>query len=351
MFYKEKMVIIKDIVGNLNLFRIKEQEIVQHIFNKLENSTCECVVSKGVYVDFNATIDNENQIYIIYQDMSFNLILLLLKEEQIENIKLTSEPIPEVYNIDIMVKDRELHIFYCISLLEEGKKYRIYHHHYDGNNWDTHIVDEIKVGEVLNPMDIISYDEKLIMVYHGRQEDSIIYMKSFDLTNKKWENRIKLTRDSSRLLYLDTLLIENKLHIVYCQYDDNLRVKYERFDIGDKIVKDIDEILSNDENIMYPTIIYYDDKLWVVWLEYENIISRYSKDNGTTWSPIYSWENLKHKEIVRFKYIDKFNEEGNFLDYSFGTIRPKIEFIGFGSVKNTVEIPLKKKNFHPIFRF
>ena len=31
MFYKEKMVIIKDIVGNLNLFRIKEQEIVQHI--------------------------------------------------------------------------------------------------------------------------------------------------------------------------------------------------------------------------------------------------------------------------------------------------------------------------------
>ncbi len=122
MFYKDKMVIIRDIEGNLNLFRLVQHDLVQYIFNKLDNSIQERVVSKDVYVDFNASIDNKSQIYIIYQDMSFNLTMLLLKGDEVENIKLTKESIPEVYNLDMMVEDGNLHIFYCISLTEGSKK-------------------------------------------------------------------------------------------------------------------------------------------------------------------------------------------------------------------------------------
>ncbi len=181
------------------------------------------------------------------------------------------------------------------------------------------------------------------MFYHEKQEYNTIYRRSFDLTNKKWEDRIKLTNNNHRILYMDTLLMGNNLHLVYCQYDDNLTVKYERFNIDDEIQKDMDMILSNDGNIMYPTIIYYDNKLWVIWLEYENIMSRYSEDDGITWSPIYLWGNFKQKEIVRYKYIDKFSDDRNNLDYSFGTIKPDIEFVGFGFIENAVKVPLKKE--------
>ncbi len=53
--------------------------------------------------------------------------------------------------------------------------------------------------------------------------------------------------------------------------------------------------------------------------------------------------NFKQKEIVRYKYIDKFSDDRNNLDYSFGTIKPDIEFVGFGFIENAVKVPLKKE--------
>ena len=132
-----------------------------------------------------------------------------------------------------------------------------------------------------------------------------------------------------KLLYIDMLLIENKFHIVYCIYDENLVVKYERFSYDNEINHDNEEIISNVGNAMYPTLIYYEDKLWIVWIENENVMSRYSIDQGITWSPIYLWKDSKTKEIVRYKYISNTGNINNILDYSFGTIQPDIGFMGF----------------------
>ncbi len=347
MFYKNKMVIVKDIESNIIIFRLVDQNIVQYTFYKSENLNKECVVDKEIYMDFDVSIDRENNIFILYQDMSFNLILTILRGEQIENIKLTKEAIPETYNLNIIVKNDSIHIFYCISLTQNRNTYRIYHHYYDGNCWNTHIVDEIYSGEVLNPFKIVECDKGLLIAYHDKQENSIIYINFFNITNKKWGKKLKLIDNNQRLLYLDMLLRDNKLHMVYCQYDENLVVKYEKFNIGDKIVKDVNEILSNEGNVMYPTLIYYEDKLWVVWLEYENVMSRYSKDDGTTWSPIYLWKGSRQKNIIRYKYIDKFSYSKDILDYSFGSIKPHIEFIGFGNIEDAIEVPLKK-SLHPL---
>jgi hypothetical protein len=350
-FFNDRMAIVSDSLNNISLFRLVDGEIIQYYFDINTKYVSKKKIANKVFLEYNVAIDEENYIYLLYQDMSFNLILTLLKNGEIETIKLTEEPIPEVYNLDIIINEKEPHIFYCILLSKAENKYRIYHHYFNGVDWITNIVEEIKVAKLLNPMKIIKNDTKLILGYYDKEEEENIYIKNFDLKNKKWGEKLQLTNNPTQMLYIDFLLVKGKLHLTYCQYDGNIIVKYERFNYKDNLVeKEKEKILSNEENAQLPTLIFYEDKLWVVWIEYENIMSRYSTDNGTTWSPIYLWNESKTNDIIRYKYCDLSNERENILNYSFGKIYPHMTFVGFGPLENTTEIPLKKKTSLKILR-
>ncbi|NLJ78889.1 MAG: hypothetical protein GX329_05965 [Tissierellia bacterium] len=98
--------------------------------------------------------------------------------------------------------------------------------------------------------------------------------------------------------------------------------------------------LSNPENPQHPTIIYNNGRLWVSWVEYDNVMSCYSEDMGSTWSPILMWKESKGADIVRYEYRGK-QPDDTILDYSFGNIGQEIDVMGFGPTKKTIEIPLK----------
>jgi hypothetical protein len=336
---------VSDSLNNINLFKKSDKKIVKHYFNNITQTVSETIVAEEVYLEYDVSIDNEDYIYLLYQDMSFDLYLTLLKDNDMETIRLTGEPIPQVYYLNMISNGKEPHIFYFVLLSEAENRYRIYHHYYDGKDWLTNIVDEIVVRELLNPMKIIKNHKELIIAYYTKVEDEEIYIKSFDLNKEKWGEKTKLTTDGAHKLYLDIILRKDKLNLLYSQYEEgNLVVKYEKFNYKDGVVKkETEEVLSNPENPQYPTLIYHDEKLWAVWVEYENIMSRYSVDNGNTWSPIYLWNESKGNDIVRYKYCKAYQGEESILNYSFGTISPDITFIGFGNIDNTTEIPLKKK--------
>ena len=50
--------------------------------------------------------------------MSLNLILTLLKDGRIEDIKLTKEAIPEVYNLEIIMTD-ETYTYFIVSRFQK----------------------------------------------------------------------------------------------------------------------------------------------------------------------------------------------------------------------------------------
>ena len=340
-YYNEKLSLISDSNNNIDLFRLVDGEIVQYHFNYNKQSFSEKMVAKEVFLEYDASIDKEDYIYLIYQDMSFNLIMTLLKNDKLETIRLTGEPLPEIYYLNIIIDDKEPHIFYFVLLSE--KKYRMYHHYFNGIDWITNTIDEIVV-DLLNPMGIFKRDKEVICAYYNNIEEQDIYMRIFDLQKKEWGEKSRLTNNGEKKLYLDILIKDLNLHITYCQYDEgNLVVKYERLIYEDgKIEREIEVTLSNPENPQHPTLIYYEDKLWISWIEYDNVMSRYSEDMGSSWSPIYMWQESKKNDIVRYKY-SKVSEEKDILNHSFGKINPDISFIGFGPTENTIEIALKKK--------
>lgn len=342
MIYTDNnLILMEDSLDNLYSFFLNNGNISSYYFEREKNKVREKKISEGILKDYDVSIDDKDNIFIVFQDKNYHLVLMVIEKENTKKIILTEEPIPEVFNLNIKILNNKPHIFYCVLL--EDLKYRIIHHYYNGKDWTTNIVEDIKVNQILNPVKILKDKEGLKLIYYNKKKTEEIYCKNFSFKRWKWENSVKLTENPTIKLYLDSLIIGEDLHLVYCQYEKNLVVKYERYNCNNNIIiKEIDMELSNRENIRWPILIYYEGSLWVVWVEYENIISRFSLDNGNTWSPIYLWQGIKNKDIVLYKYITN-KKNRNLLNNSFGTIGNNINFVGFGTLDNAIEIPLKKK--------
>jgi len=342
-FLTDKWTIARIDLNNMLLVRIIKNEIVLESIMKDIKENSKEVLAREVLEEYDLAIDSPNHIYIIYQNKEMDLILTTIKNKKVEEVKLTSSPITEVFNLNIIVKDKKIHIIYQIRIQNKEKNYRIDHYYYDGIRWTNYVIEETLAKKALNPLKCISIGDKILLSYYN--SDNSIVLKEFNLDKLEWTGSINLVNTINDKLYLDMLKIENTIHLTYCEFvDGNLIVKYEKSSYHDgEIKKDIGKSISNEGSPYNPTLIFYKQKLWITWIELDKIMSRYSEDNGHNWGPIYMWNNSKKINFVRYKYLDMITEEDIVLDYSFGEIYPEISFMGFGPTDKAIEIPVKKK--------
>lgn len=342
-FMTDKWTIAKFDLSNMILVRKSKDEIILEVIVGNQNNNSRKVLAKDVFEEYDLDIESPNHIYLIYQNREMHLMMITIKDKKIEEVKLTSKPISEVFNLYILEKNKGIHIFYQIKISEEKDNYMIEHHYYDGSKWKSYLVDEIIVNRALNPLSIISTEDKLIASYYS--SGNSIELKEFNLNILEWGKAIKLVTTMNDKLYLDMIKIEKDIHLTYCEFiDGNLMIRYERLSYDDsEIRKDIKVDISNEGSPHNPTLIFYEDKLWITWVELDKIISRYSVDNGQNWGPIYMWNNSKTIDFIRYKYLDMIPEEGIRLNYSFGRIHPEVSFMGFGPTDKAIEVPIKKK--------
>ena len=57
------------------------------------------IIARDVLEEYDLGIDIMNNIYILYQSKEGHLVLNVLKEKKKEEIQLTSEPLPEVFEL------------------------------------------------------------------------------------------------------------------------------------------------------------------------------------------------------------------------------------------------------------
>ncbi|GFN34221.1 hypothetical protein [Tepidimicrobium xylanilyticum] len=350
-YYKDRLSLILDSYENIDLFRLSKGNIIRYHFDRKIKGSKEEHIIKEVFEEYDVTIDEQDTLYIVHQDRDFHLILTLIeKNKRPESIKLTKDPILGIHYLNLFLIENMPHIIYAIPIPKGEKRYRIYHNYFHNGEWLTSIIDRIESKELLKPVEIFNHSNKIFLAYYDKMEEEEIYIREWDKKGNKWQGKIKLTDNKEDKLFLDLVVIESKIHLTYCQYQEgNLVVKYERFNYQYGLaIREVEKILSNPENPQDPILIYYHGKLWVIWVEQDRVHSRYSEDLGNNWSPIYLWNDSIGKTIVRYKYF-KLNEADKILNYSFGKIEPEIEFIGFGTLENITEVPLKKKGY-PVFK-
>lgn len=346
-FYDENFSIIEDSAGDIYNVEWKDGKIHLMHFNRTIEEIERKEILKDVIEGYDVIIGRDNIIYIIHQGIDNHLYLSYIQDGDVLVTCITESPITITYNLKLLLVGDEIHIFYQLLIDKLNKVYRIFHTTYGNNCWNVEMVQDIKVKDVLNPINVFKQEEKIYIVFYDLVETEELFIKIYDNIKHIWSEKIRLTNDYCMKLYLDTLLDEDYLHIVYSKYiEGNFGISYTKYNIRDielKSIKYENKILSNVENGYYPTLIKYGSRIWVTWLEYDNLISRYSLDNGENWGSIYLWKESKHVDFVRYKYCENApKDDYRKLNYSFGKLYPDITFMGFGPLDNVIELPLKK---------
>lgn len=343
-FYNDKWTIAEIASNNTILVRKSKKNILlERVVGDISINSRE-IIAKDVLEEYDVGIDPKSNIYILYQNREGHLILNILKEKKKEEIQLTSEALSEVFELNLIVKDKMIHIFYIIRISDEEMKYSIYHHYYYENKWNDSVVEEINVKKVLNPIRLEKTKNDILLLYY--RDDKKIEIKRFDIEKLEWNSKVTLVDTENDKLFLDVINMDDVIHVVYGEFiDGNLVIKYNRFlyDNGE-YEKAGEQYVSNEGSPSHPNIIFYEDKLWITWVELNKIISRCSEDKGENWEPnLYMWNQSRDIDFVRYKYLTMIPKENTLLKYSFGSIYPEVTFMGFGPIDNVVEVPIKKK--------
>lgn len=342
-FFNQPSLIIHEESGHLYNFAYRNNQITYNHFQKERRKIKEKIINHKATKDFDGGINSYGEIYLICRNID-NRIILLSSHRDYTHSRLIVEGEKNAENLSACVVGDDIHIFYLTPLDREHKKYRINHCYDLGDGWINQELDTINKIDLLNPIHSTVIGDEIYLLYYdvilGLEQ---IFIKAYNLKSKVWSDSIQLTIGGNRKLYLDGLIRENgKIQLAYCEYiEGNLIVKYQEYKIDGNNYKKIKEKdISNPGNCQFPTLIYHGKVLWICWVEYNYVASRYSEDNGNTWSDAYLWNESKTEDIVRHKYISNINN--NILNYSFGNAY-NLSFIGFGNLKNTKIIPIKRK--------
>lgn len=340
-YLNQKSYIITDSKGNIN-YLYWENGDINCIIYKLNKKPVKRVISENSNIEFDVTIDSSDTIYILAQHYDGNLKLYYYENESWTENVLAEKINYKILNLNLITIENNLHFLYCVNTKENT--YKIYHHYLSHNQWITNELGSITTKLVLNNFSLIKKDKDIILTYYDLKGNSEqIYIRTFNIGEGKWSKEIKLTNSLNDKLYLDSLIDEKgNFHICYSEYiNGNFEIIYKKFDIDN--MKEISSFnLSNPSNCSYPTIINYKEKLWICWIEYNHLVSCFSDDLGNSWSNPYLWKESKRINFLRYKYIDNSKVKYKF-NYSFGKEPPDLSFIGFGSLKDTEEIPLLNK--------
>ncbi|MCR1897566.1 hypothetical protein NSA47_00990 [Irregularibacter muris] len=340
--------ILQDSLGNLENFTYRNENISYYSFNrqlgKVENRT----ILHQATPEFDADINSAGEIFLVCKKKYGDVILLSNHKGFSEAQIVVESNQQDIYNVNIYLIGKDIHIFYCIGLDTNKNQYKIVHKFGNHDHWVTNEVCQIVTRDILNPIQILKGKDEIILGYYDVIEEvEQLFIRTFNFEKDSWSEGQQLTHSQANKLYLDMLIMKkDQLHITYSEFTEgNLIIKYEKFKREKSIyVKHKEQDISNPANSTHPLLVYFNDKLWIAWSEYNYIASRYTEDLGETWEDAYLWKDSKSEDILMYKYKSCFEDtHGEYqLNYSFGRAS-NFSFIGFGGLENTRVIPIKHR--------
>lgn len=350
-FAHQNSVLLYDRSKNVYNFRWDEDKIIFTYFDKkLEKYHTNTLIEEST-IEFDGVIDEEDHVYVIYQNQNGVMALKTLEDGTWNTHLLGEFNHLKIANLNLIMHNKNLHIIYCIPVSEDNRKYKIYHHYYDDPEWKTLEVGTIQKKNVLNPFQIVHQKNKILLgFYDVVDHEEQIFIKEFDFENHQWKGAIQLTSSFEDKLYLDMMMPNHEtLDITYSEYHEgNLVIKYEKHRLQEtKSVKVLETILSNPSNCSSPTFVLNDKSLWNIWTEYDQVYSSFTTDEGLTWSSPYVWKESKDEIFFRHKFQtnDSMINAYYQLNHVFGKGYPTFSFIGFGSLDKVMEVPIKQKKY------
>lgn len=324
-FYNNKVVAGEVLSDGIYLIRIVKGQIHMDYIKESSNSFTKVVLANDVEIEFDVDLDGKF-LDVVYINKNHDLIIFNAHEGLEDSMILENLKNKTFYLYLLNIEDYK-NIFY-MQRTENKYIYKIVHLVVGKKSITKKIVDKVETYEIINPFRVINDGMNLIIAYYYKNQ---VCIKGYDYSSHSWSSSITLT-DNRNKLYLDIMKNRDILHLVYCDYEDErFRIKYERFVIKDDfILKEREVNITDLGNNTDPMLILVLDTLWITWRESNEIISKYSNDNGLTFNETIRWEDTKKMDLVKYKYITDIKNEKTIIQQAYGTINKDIRFVGFG---------------------
>lgn len=329
MFFHDKVILVNEENSAISLIRKIKNEIILQYYDKESTEMVQEVICNDVLGDFDIDYYKED-LYIVYKDRSKQLALVNLNEKEMKKTIVSDEIVGGTFELNLINLDGSKNIIYIEENPGGQLSYNIKHIFIEDGKIKDFLVDMIETHYFINPLKIIKDNNNLIIAYYHQNQ---ICIKAFNGSLKTWLAETIIT-DNKNKLYLDFIKTGRYFNLVYCDFhDENFSIKYERYLVdNDYIAKDVELDISDYGNNTDPILIYHHDKLWIVWKGTEQLLSKYSEDNGKTFSDLNLLNISKSVDMVKYKYLNNKIEEGNMIHNSYGSYYPEISFMGFHSL-------------------
>lgn len=335
--------IVRKANGDILTFYIKDKNLFLREFkykDKLNNSNQ--IISNVFDNEFDIKIDDTDKIYGICVIENGEVAYLYTdKDNNIKHRKLFDYDnkryvlkYPYIKKIDLSI-----HIIYYIQDISDNRIWSIINHYFDGSSWIESNIDFIVSFPIINSF-IITCKNNMLNIFYLNLIGGIeeVFFSRFSPLTKEWSKPLQITNTNNKKIYLNVLQDEmNFYHITWSEFvNENLVVKYTNCYLKEDMLDKTNIIsLSDPSNCSFPTIIKTGETLWDIWVQMNKLYRSYSFDYGKTWSKASVDSESIDIDFIRYRFIsNNYDDLINFkLCNTFGTIYPKISFIGFKNIK------------------
>ncbi|AOY76970.1 hypothetical protein [Clostridium formicaceticum] len=330
--------IVKNSKGEIYNIYLNENKQIEYIVANTMNQweKKHTIFHEAIY-SFSVDIDKFNQIHIISLSTKGVLRYHSFKSNQWIHQELAdcSKYSSEIYYPSIKILHNKVHIFYYFHYKKHANICSLIHLVKTEEGWSKKSLIDITFREIINPFHLMLHDKKMHILFGSLDgKCTQIYLTSYDTSLGQWNHPLKITESTIDKVYLSGIIDErNTLHIAWSDYDEKgLAVQYTSYNFNRNKEDTLILSLSEKSNASFPLLLFYKNILWCTWTQMNKLYSCYSKDRGKSWSlPLLSKES-QGIHYKRYRYISSGQDEqqGILCDFLYGTLYPKIQFIGFG---------------------
>ncbi|MGB9810056.1 MAG: hypothetical protein ACPLSA_08490, partial [Caldanaerobacter sp.] len=237
--------------------------------------------------NFDACIDDEGRLNVIYLNSQNELILLTLVQG-IWNKKILyshKEKDTHLDNFHFFIKNKTVHIFYTSTNLKKPYETLLLHHKWD-KNWTGGVITLIK-GPVSFPFyEVYVEDEKNIHLLYTTSEKGKMQLFYMFYSNNSWSPK-NLISETEKIFYPSLVIDDEKnLHFLWGEEDIIQEIKYRKKTPGSWPKGSFTPpfTLSYSVGIDALHLIGIEKNLWGIYMQKGEFFAFISSDNGNSWS-------------------------------------------------------------------
>lgn len=249
---------------------------------------------------FYVTEDYNGDINLIYQDITGNIILCILRDDNLiyRNLFYIKHSLITPINIKGFFSNKDFKLIYNL----DSNSNKIYFRN-SCNTYSKIIYNEkndIDINyNILNGEDYIS-----LIIYSISFDMFKLILKTYNLENESWSNKVIFITNHP---YTDIsfFMTNNKVHsFIITDEDKKKALIYKYIDLYKNEYIQRELMIYKDEDISSCLIMELDKVIWALWISNNKLYGCYSMDHGESFSKPLSYLDIKEENIRKITFIE-----------------------------------------------